>query len=403
MITLDGIDYVVQTPIENTMEMINYVNNYCAEKQVTNRKGEIIFIEATNANPLFLLFYGFGYLLTIIEQLLYHVGASFNISAASDRQLLNLAHIAKMDRKAPTATTIHALIYASLDTPCHITQDLIATARVGNTNIQFYPAFEATIPVDGVLSTVLIASTPGTYNIAANTIVSFDTNPAGFLKMTTEASVPGTEEESIQDLRVRLQEKSTEQTQLDRCANAITSLPGVSLCSIYFNYNIHDSITIDNTQLPPRTAMLFVQGFSNDIARTFYQYLSVLTYKDSAGRSIQQDYTTGAGQHIPVYIIPPTMRPVYFRIYVSRVIESAESTVLQDAIMQLAGQMKIGASLTTPMIIRALQDAPVDVGIRGVEVSFKQDLDYQLYITPSANELIQFIRSNISFIAPSLP
>lgn len=395
MIQLDGIDYQVQTPEENALDMIQYVNQYCADNQVTNSKGELVQIDITNANPLFLLCFGVGYLVSIIQKLLYNCGCMFNIQAASPRQLLNLAEIAKVQRKDETPTTISAIIYSQPDMACAITTDMKINTSVGNQSVTLHPAFDITIAANSAASMVFIADTPGSFSIPANTITEFVENPTGFLKMTTDASVPGQAEESIQNLRTRLQSRAEAQTMIDRCTYAIESLPGVVLCSIYFNYSSTDQVAIGTTMLQPRTALLFVQGFSEDIAVTYYQYLTCLTQKDTEGRYIQQDYITEAGQHIPVYIIPPTLVPVYIRLYIAREIETTQAAAIQDAVLSIGAGQRIGVPLTAATLIEAVSDI---IDVQGAELTLNKGQGYRYIAQPREFELIQFVRSNIDIL-----
>ena len=52
MVLLDGIEYEVKTPDENLDDVITYVNDYCAAKDIRNTAGEVIYIEPNEANPL---------------------------------------------------------------------------------------------------------------------------------------------------------------------------------------------------------------------------------------------------------------------------------------------------------------------------------------------------------------
>ena len=399
-VTLDGIDYDVNTPAENTKELLDYINEYCTTNQITNSEGDIIQIDATDANPLYLLLYGVGYLATTIQQLIYNNGCMLNLQAASDRQVLDIAAIAGLQLKDASYTTINAAISASLGQSCSITKDLTVTTSANGTTLVFSPAFETTIAASTTENVVLICSTTGSYSIEAGAITGFDENPIGFGSMVTSASVVGSDAETISELRARIKERGENYTMLDRAAQAINSLPGVSKCSIYFNYSPDLTTTVNTTILQPRTALLFVQGYDDDIAETYYRYLSCPTQADAEGTYVQQDYVTNAGQHIPVYIIPPTYVPVYIRVYISTSIEESEVDVLKTAITGLATSQEIAAGLTSATIINTVQSAMTmdTYSIVGAQVSLSAGMDFSISVTPEPYQLLQFSSLNIEVL-----
>ena len=113
--------------------MLGFINDYCTTNNITNSKGELVQIEQNWANPLYILLFGFSYLVTVLQKLIYNVGCSLNIARASDRQVMNIAEIANVKRKEATKTTIQAIIYSKLTgtvaVPCHITKDLVITTN----------------------------------------------------------------------------------------------------------------------------------------------------------------------------------------------------------------------------------------------------------------------------------
>lgn len=387
MIELDGIQYNVRTPEENAENMLGFINDYCTSHNITNSQGELVQIEQNWANPLYILLYGFSYLVTVLQKLLYNVGCSLNIARASDRQVMNIAEIANVKRKEATKTTVQVIIYANLTgtgaVPCHITKTLTVTLNYGSQIISFSPAYEVEIPVGGSVSMVLICNQDGSYSIPAGSIERFDTDVDGFRSMTSSASVPGQEEESIADLRTRIQERATSSTQLDRASADITQLDGVALCNIYFNYSNTSDVVIDDITVPPRQALLFVQGYSDNIARVFYNHLSCLTAGSGSPTAIEQVYTTHAGQQLPVYIIPPTVIYPYITIYLNEQVVASVNQGIKDAIATLASSISIGQTLTSTMVIAKIQEAYPTLALAGVSLSLDNEtFTYQLEIQP---------------------
>ncbi len=404
MIELDNIQYELKTPQENADSAVGYINDYCKTNNITNSKGELVQIAQNWANPLYAIIFGASYLVSILQKLIYNAGCSLNISRASNRQLLNIAEIANVRRKKATKTTIVAMIYANItsDTdpvPCKITKDLLVTVAYGSESITFSPAYETEIPVNGSVAMVLVCNQEGSYSMEAGSITTFDTNPAGFRKMVSQASVPGQKEETFADLRQRIEQRSTTGTQLDRASADITQLEGVTLCNIYFNYSNVSYVVVNGINVPPRQALLFVQGYSDDIARVFYNHLSCLTCGKDYQYTITQTYTTHAGQELPVYIIPPTFVYPQIRIFVGIKLITETIQGIRDSIASLSEELSIGEALTSTKVINKIQEDYPQVQVNGVQLALDDNVfSYQVQV--QEYQLIQFDDSKISIIEP---
>lgn len=383
MILLDEIEYEVKTPDENLDDVVTYINDYCQQNDVRNSLGEVINIDANDANPLYEVLRGLSYLTTIMQKLIYSAGCSMSIAEASDRQLLNLSDIAGIKRTRATKTVISGIAYAdtlSAD-PCVITQALEATVTVAGYDIVFHPAFDVTIPTGESRSIILIAEQYGAYNLSANTITQFDTPVPNLRLLTTNASVPGQEQESIASLRERLQRRTVDSTQIEKAATAIQSLEGVSMCTIYFNYSPRNDETVvygDSTiTVPPREALVLVQGWSaadpTAIARTFYRYLLCKTTGEDVPGAQPSVYTTKAGQDLTVWVIPPMQQPIYIRIFIHNTLSYEQVNGIKDVICSLAGGLIIGQALTSVEVINAVSAIYTNLTVQGAELSLTGD------------------------------
>lgn len=399
MIVLNGHEYTIQDPDEAALACTEYCNNYFREKDIRDSDGNILSIEPNITNPLFMLMMGTGYLTATLQKMIYSAAAGISISESADRQLLNLAKLAKMPRKAATKTTIVATIYGLAPGPdatvCHITKDLTATVNVGNTPVVFSPAYETDVGIGANVTMVLIAHTYGSYSIPANTITKFDAPVPGFRTMITEDSVPGQDEETIPALRTRMNELSVARTQIDSAAEAIQRLDGVTMCNVYFNYSTTDELTVSNIRVPPRQALIIVQGYNDNIANAFYNNMLCLTAGAGSQRAIRQDYTTHSQQIIPVYFIPPSNLEIYVRIYVSITLSTEQQQSLKDAISTLARTQKIGQSITAGMLIRACAEYAPSIAVNDIEISKEEASGYTYIVTPLPDELIIFNTQNM--------
>lgn len=380
MVLLDGIEYEVKTPDENLDDIVTYINDYCQSKDIKNSLGETIYIDANEANPLYQALRGLSYLTTIMQKLQYSAGCSMSVAESSERQLLNLSDIAGIKRTKPTHTTIAGVVYANLEeagaVDCIITKEMEATITIAGQDVTFHPAFDVTVPIGESRSIVLVAEQLGSFNISANTITNFDDPVPGLRMLSTGASTPGQERETIASLRERLQRRTVDSTQIEKAASAIQNLEGVAMCSIYFNYSPREDDTVPygdtNITVPPRQALVFVQGWSTDpvaIARTFYRYLLCKTAGGDVDGHQEQVYETRAGQQLTVNILPPKQQAVYLRIFIKNVLSYEQVDGIKDVICSMAGSLTIGQGISSVDIIKYVSEIYTNLTIQGAEVS----------------------------------
>ena len=404
MITLDGIEYTVKTPEENASDLVNYINDYCAANNIKNSKGEVINIAANETNPLYMILYGNAYLATVLQKLIYSAGCTMSVPESSEKQLLNIADIAGVVRNSATKTTIIGTVYAeeSGGASCKIIRTLTCTVSSGTYKLAFHPAFDITIPAGEARQIVLICEDYGSYNISENTITVFDDEVAGFRKMTTLASIPGQDAESIASLRERIQRRTVQGTQADRAAEAIQSLDGVALCNIYFNESPTATQYVGSRALavPPRQALVLVQGYSDDIAKTFFNHMICKTAGESYPLSVGayvQNYVTKAGQTLPVYIVPPEQVPVYIKIYIYETLTYSQVDGIKDIICSLSSTVKIGQTVTSKMVTDIVSKNYPDLTIQGADVSSNGDT-YSFGATPNKDAIFTFNLDNINVV-----
>lgn len=410
MLLLDGIEYEVKTPDENLDDVITYINDYCMEHDIKNSLGEVIYIDANEANPFYQMLRGLSYLTTIMQKLIFSAGCSVSVAESSERQLLNLSDIAGIKRTKATRTVIAGIVYSDLPDvtaqPCVITQDLTATIIIAGQEVTFHPAFDVTVPIGESRNIVLVAEEYGAFNISANTIKQFDDPVPGLRLLSTGVSTPGQEMETIASLRERLQRRTVESTQVEKAASAIQNLEGVSMCNIFFNYSPWEpeSVAYGDTSIsvPPRQALVMVQGWSTDetaIARTFYRYMMCLTAGENVPEARPQIYTTKANQPLTVWVIPPKQQPVYLRIFIKDVLSYEQVDGIKDVICSMAGSLVIGQSISSVDIIKYVSSIYTNLTIQGAEVSLTDDDSGYSYVqTPAPTAVFYLAVENISVI-----
>lgn len=419
MIELNGIQYTVKKPIENTTDMLNTINTYCVQHDVRNSKDEVVYIEANMANPLYIILWALGYLVTIIQNLIYSVGKGFDLASCNDTQLLNLADIAGVKRGAPSVTTFSALVtaltaqeegYDQETGTCTITSDDVITYN----NVVYKPAIYPNLVLQAGDTRVItfVAQTAGSYNISENTITAFDSPITNLKSIYQYASAPGQAQETIANLRLRMQRRSSSGTSIDAAMDSIRSLPGVTLCNIFYNAAIEDAAYVgsDNIRVPARWALLLVQGYNENIAKTFFNYITCPTVEIVNGEpdlsNLQghterllaiQYYTTHANQQIPVMLIKPKQENIYIRLYIRQAITSNLELQIKAKIASLAADITAGQSITSAMILAKVQEFSY-LELLGATVSSDAQGDFSFQSTQAPDTLWVFNVDNISII-----
>ena len=403
MIELDGIQYSVNTPEENTTSMVNFINDFCASHDIRNSKNELISIEANTTNPMYMIIYGLAYLVSAVQRLIYNVGCTFSISSSSDRQLLNLATLAGVKRKGASYTVINCIIYASRYTDtnpqsCEITTSLSKTLPIEGSNIVFHPAYDITIGIGQARLVPLVAETLGSYSLSAGLVTSFDTPVPGLRQIKSEASIPGREEEKIEELRIRLQNKGAQRTQIDSAIEAIEELPGVIMCNILFNQNPNTSVFVGDIEVEARKALLLLQGYNDKVAETYYKFMTSQTVSTNTERLIgggPQYYVTEANQQIPVYLVSPQIIDVYIQVYITG---SASLTLINsvtDALLGMTTKWTIGQGMTTADVINTLKSQLPELEVQGAYISLDGS-NFSFQVTPPSDGLLSLEGNNIT-------
>ena len=400
MVEVDGVEYALDDASTNAQRAVDAINEYTKENNIRDEEDNLVQIEPNWANPLYMILYGVGVLVTYIQNLLVSAANSISIAASSERQLLNLADLAMVKRKKASRTTVVGTVYSNLSSeeavPCVVTTEDAIEVMSGSDTVTFRPAFDITVPIGESKTIIFVADSPGSYSIPANTL-AFAVNPSGFRRMVTEASIPGQEAETIQQLRNRLQNRSVQYSAQDAAQEEITQLDGVTVASVYFNHSVTDDQTVGTIVVPPRQALVFVQGYSDGIAEAFYKHMDCQVAGATAPNVIRQDYVTHCGQRIPVYVQQPVQVEVYVRLYVVGEVADVTQQAYTDAICAIAHNLTIGQTLTSVDVIKAMQEAFPTDQFMGCQVG--RDTDSFAYkVTSEPYELLTFNPGQIQII-----
>ena len=390
-INLDGIDYIMDTPTDNALNLLNYINQYMLDNNIKDTAGEVIQYAVNAASPIWLIILGLGYMLTIWQKLVYGAGQSLSIADCSDQQLLNIGQIRSDGPRPGVATSLVATISAT-GGDCIITTDLFAELD----GIKYFPTFTTTIPSGASLSIPLLGNVVGPQYIPANTITNF-TPPLSitdhFGGMTTTNAVPGRYQEDISMMRRRFLTTSTPISMLDSCIEELKKLPGIQAANIFFNSHLSDSIIIGGITVPPRSAVMFVQGFSPFIASTCYKFLNIPVVNGTQ----MQTYTTLSGQNIAVTFTPPTAVLFYVKFTVNAgTVPETYKDEIKGIMLASSGVLDIGKNYTQKYLIDPFDNYTV-VDILGLEISMN-GTNWGLTTNLNKNEIGVITADSISIV-----
>ena len=366
MIELDGRSYVVNTPTENAFALLDYVNQFMIDNNVKNRKGEQVQFKISLASPIWLLIIGIGYLATVCQKIMYAVAQAFNIADCSDQQLLSLAKIARLSRKEGSYTTVVCTATAASGGICQITTDLEAKVEYEGVEYTFNPIYAVDIPAGTSAEVILICTVTGPVYFAAGAITGFTTDPDYLESFTSSAPQPGSGLESISSLRTRLMTNEAI-SPLMGAIQGLNALDGVSKAVVLFNSNYDSSMILGGKTVPPKRAIIFVQGYSDKIAQEYYRHMSAETFDD--GTAHQQVFTMENGQQFTANYYSPVAVNLYVRVSTNVALTLERITEIKAAVVGLSNTRQIGENYTSAYIVDTLNTNLHFPEITGIEIS----------------------------------
>lgn len=366
MIELDGRSYVVNTPTENAFALLDFVNQFMIDNDVRNRKGEVVQFKISLASPIWLLILGIGFLATVCQKIMYAVAQAFNIADCSDQQVLNLARIARLSRKEGSYTTVNCTVTASSAGVCSITTDLEAKITYEGEEYTFHPIYALDIPAGTAGDIILICDVTGPVYFEIGAITHFVADPENMENLSSSAPQPGSGLESITSLRTRLMTNEAI-SPLAGANQGINALDGVTKAVVLFNPNYDSSMVLGGKTVPPKRAVVFVQGYSEKIAQEYLKYMAIETYDDGTAR--QQSNVLENGQEFVINYYSPVTVSLKVRVNVNKALTLERTEAVKKAVANLSNSRYIGENYTTSYIIDSLNTNLNFTEITGVQIS----------------------------------
>lgn len=393
MVELDGRSYVVNTPTENAFALLEYVNQFMVDNDVKNKKGEVVQFKISLASPIWLLIIGIGFMATVCQRIMYAVAQAFNIADCSDQQLLSLAKIARLPRKQGSYTTVACTATASSSGTCQITTDMVAKVTYEGVEYTFNPIYNLDIPAGTSEEVVLICTVTGPVYFELGAITELktaeDEDVENLESFSSGAPQPGSGVESISSLRTRLMTNEAI-SPLAGASQGLNALDGVSKAVVLYNSNYDSDMVLGGKTVPPKKAVVFIQGYSDKIAQEYYRHMTAQTYDDGTAR--QQSYTMENGQNFVMNYYAPVAINLYIKVKVSSLLTAERKLEIQRALQTLSNSREIGVNYTTAYLIDSMNTTLRYHEILDIKVS----TDGVVW-----SDSTTFNEGNIGLIAPS--
>ena len=366
MVELDGRSYVVNTPTENAFAVLDFVNQFMVDNDVKDKNGNVVQFKISLASPIWLIIIGVGYIATVCQKIMYAVAQAFNIADCSEQQVLSLTKIARLSRKEGSYTTVVCTATAAAAGTCSITTDLVAEAAYEGKTYQFNPIYAVDIPAGTSAEVVLICTVTGPVYFETGAITGFTTAVENLDTFISSAPQPGSGMESISSLRTRLMTNEAI-SPLTGATQGLNALDGITRAVVLYNPNYDSDMILAGKTVPPKRAIVFVQGYSDNIAREYYKHMTAQTYDD--GTAHQQGVTLGNGQSFVANYYTPMAIDIYIKVSVTSPLPLERIADITGAIQNLSNSREIGTNYTQAYIIDAINANLNFPEITGIQIS----------------------------------
>lgn len=370
MIELDGRSYVVNTPTENAFALLAFINQFMVDNDVKDRRGNVVQFKVSLASPIWLLIIGIGFMATVCQRIMFATAQAFNIADCSDQQLLSLAKIARLPRKEGSYTTVACTVTASASGTCQITVDMVAKVTYEGTKYTFHPLYPVSLPAGTSAEIILICDVTGPVYFelgAIDTLKTADEQDVPNLDtISSAAPQPGSGIESISSLRTRLMTNEAI-SPLSGAVQGLNALDGVSKAVVLYNSNYDSSMMLAGKTVPPKQAIVFIQGYSDKLAEEYYKHMFAQTYDDGTAQT--QSCTLLNGQNFELKYYVPMAVNLYIKVKVNQLLTAERKLDITKALRSLSNSREIGMNYTTSYLVDALNTNLLFTEIVDIKVS----------------------------------
>lgn len=390
---------LVNSAEDNANDYANKVDTELAVANIKDEEGNAITVNRLAGSPTWLLALAQGSIVTEWQERLRKADYSLDPSNCTDEQVPNLAQIAGIVTKTSRTPFVTLKITNPYDFSLYLTSDNCYAEDSVYTNrwylgqgINLYPGQEVNVNFYCAKEDVSVPAN------TAFTLTSITGSFEPIVLVSDTASKLEEEAMSIAQLRNEIQLGFTHIDIVTQCERAISTLNGVTKCSIYFNKSATTDLVLPgNITVPPRKAFVSIQGADIDklLAQTYFRFMNVDTVNTLS--SLQSTAQVGALAMTVNY--EQTGTQTCFIKVVVHPYSVSDVTYKQRIIALLlsySGKLKIGQNITAQLASTWLSDLESYVLVKDVELSMNGTL-WTNMTNVDANKVLVFTESNISF------
>lgn len=306
-------------------------------------------VAATPANALWLFMLAVGSKEQTQDDDLSQAINSFNLALASDQQIVSLLPIAGTSLIPGAYSTITMEVIAGSGSVTVPSGTLLPYGTVN-----FVTASGITVPTSGTGFVDATCDTLGAVVVPANGLTAFGTNIPNLSSVfNPAAAVVGRDVETANQARQRLINGQTIGWNLNGVQQAISAIPGISACVVYFNESTTTDLTLTGTVVvPPRNCKIIVAGDDASGTMIASAYLERITPPTTGAYT--QFYTFLSGQSFPVYYDVANSQSVYVRVYYDTNVPTQSGFGTELATILEALTFTIGQTISTNTVLDAL-------------------------------------------------
>lgn len=390
----------VNTAEENANTYADYVDLAFANAGITTKEGNPMLVSRLAGSPTWLLALAHGSVATEWQERCRKAYYALDPSNCDDDQVLNLAMLA-------------GVVSSYADTP--YTQVTVEnpygySLYLNSTNCEFVDAGtdskwylgQGINLAPGYSMTVLIYCSKHDVSIPANTALTLKSLavPSAFNDITViteyNSRLEGAEK-SIAQLRNDIQLGYENVDVITQCQNAIARLNGIRKCSIFFNEDPANAITLPGSiSLAARKAFICIEGADADdlLAQTYYKYMNVATIQGP--NYLTSSTRVGASEH-EVYYSQAQSQMCYIKVTVkSYGSDLTYQQRIKDILLTYSGTMAVGEDITSQLVNEWLANLGVYVKVLDADVSM-DGTTYGATTSVAANKYLTWDSAHIAF------
>ena len=390
----------VGSVVDNANTYADFVDQEFATADIKDGDGNAVTLSRVAGSPTWLMALAQGNIMTEWQERCRRAYYALDPANCTDDQVRNLAQLAGIVTHVNSTpyvvvditNTNNFSIYLTSDN-CYATDSVFGYKWYLGQGLNLAP--NATF-------TVNLYCSKDNISVPADTSFTITSVSDAFPPISTATAVDSQidlEAISIEELRNTLQLAYQHLDIVSQCQQAIEQLNGITKCSIFFNSNADDPITLPGgVELPGRTAFVAIQGADVDqlLAQTYFKFMNVQTVETQ--NTLDSTYQLGASL-MHVYYEQVAAQTCYIKVLIKSGSAGTDTTYQQrikDTLLAHSGSLAIGDNITAQMANTWLANLSQYVTILDVELSM-DGTNYSNTTAVDANKYLTFTAANIIF------